>query len=95
MPKQAKDCPVCDIASAFAVTKGICNTFREKGLDCKEFLKALENPDAKASEAVKAFLKLREECNLPGAKEMLDYITKAAQLDSLEFTEEEPAPAAK
>jgi hypothetical protein len=83
-----QECPVCDIASAFAVTKGICNTFKERGLDCAEFLKELENPDGKASEAVKAFLKLRTECQLPEAREMLEYITKAAHLDDLEFVDE-------
>jgi 5,10-methenyltetrahydromethanopterin hydrogenase len=88
MPEEAKECPVCDIASVFAVTKGICNTFREKGLDCTEFLKTLDDPEGMASDAVKAFLKLREDCKLPEVKEMLDYIAKASQLDTLEF---EPA----
>lgn len=92
MAEKPKECPVCDIASAFAVTKGICSTFREKGLDCVEFLKALEDPDGMASDAVKEFLKLRESCNLPEVKEMLDYITKAAQLESLEFVKDKTSP---
>jgi len=87
MPEESKECPVCDIASAFAVTKGICNTFKQSGLDCEEFLKALDDPDGMASDAVKEFLKLRESCKLPEVKEMLDYIMKAAQLDTLEFEE--------
>jgi len=89
MTEQPKECPVCDIASAFAVTKGICNTFKEKGLDCTEFLKRLDDPEGMASDAVKEFLKLRENCQLPEVKEMLDYIMKASQIDTLEF---EPLP---
>lgn len=91
MPEEPKECPVCDIASAFSVTKGICNTFKDQGLDCAEFLKELDNPEGRASDAVKKFLELRDKCNLPQAKEMFDYIAKAAQLDSLEFVEGEPA----
>jgi len=92
MAEEPEECPVCDIASALAVTKGICNTFKESGLDCSDFLKELDNPDGRASDAVKAFLKLRDECKLPDAKEMLNYVAKAAQLESLQFEGEEPAP---
>jgi len=94
MTQEPKECPVCDIAAAFAVAKGICQQFRESGLDCSEFLKTLDDPEGKASDSVKALLALSEDCKLPAAKEMLDYLVKAGQLDSLEFVAEKTPPGA-
>jgi phage-related minor tail protein len=90
MPNKAEECPVCDIAQAFAVGKGVCNTFKEKGLDCKEFLETLKNPDGKVSTSVKAFQKMRKETTNPKAREALDWLAKAAKMDDIHF-EEEPA----
>jgi hypothetical protein len=85
MPNDDEECPICDIAQAFAVGKGVCNTFKDKGLDCKEFLKSLENPDGRVSASVKAFQKMRKETTNPKAKEALDWLAKAAKLDDIKF----------
>jgi hypothetical protein len=90
MPDEDENCPVCDIAQAFAVGKGVCNTFKDKGLDCKEFLETLKDPDGRVSTSVKAFQKMRKEVTNPKAKEALDWLAKAAKLDDIKF-EEEPA----
>jgi hypothetical protein len=91
MPSDNEECPVCDIAQAFAVGKGVCNTFKDKGLDCKEFLETLKNPDGKVSVSVKAFQKMRKETTNPKAKEALDWLAKAAKIDDIKFVEEPAA----
>lgn len=83
-----RESPVRDIASVISVTNGICNTFKENGLDCSGFLKTVNNPEGKASDAVKAFIKLKDDCKLPEVKEMLDYLAEAAKLESLEFAKD-------
>ena len=94
MSDNNEECGICDIAQAFAVGKGVCNTFKDEGLDCKEFLETLKNPDGKVSTSVKAFQKMRKKVTNPKAKEALDWLAKEAKLDDIKF-EEEPTEEEK
>lgn len=67
-------CTPCDVSAALTVCMGVCNTFKDAGMDCAEIMGIFQNPDEHTVKtAVEAMERLRDEAP-EGGKEQMEYL---------------------